>query len=259
MTDLAALGTASPGGNSANRTAAGVNTQSGATDTRMFHMVATIEDLLIEPVINAVIRFNRKFMDLKTASNWLKNDPRFQKLDPVKVMNCRVTAEMRGSIRMAARSGFLQIFPMLSQTVLNPELLSLIGQQQQKALNAVELVRRLDDAINYSGREPLLVDMTPQQIKQMQAPPPEAQLDAQKQQAQMGSDEKIVNNRIMADIFKTMLKSGMQSHAQHAELDDNYIIEMAKTLVAAHTADQSGSGNNGSGGTKKTGGGGRKT
>lgn len=237
MTDLAALGTASPGGNSANRTAAGVNTQSGATDTRMFYMVGTIEDLLIEPVINAVIKFDRKFMDMKTASNWLRLDPRFQKLDPVKVMNCRVVAEMRGSIRMAARQGFLQIFPVLAQTVLNPELLQLIGQQQQKALNAVELVRRLDDAINYSGREPLLTDMTPQAIQQMNAPPPAEQLKAQQQQAQMGSDEKIVNNRVVADIFKTFLKSSMQAHSKHAELDDNYIIEMAKAIVSAHGAD----------------------
>jgi hypothetical protein len=248
MTDLAALGTASPGGNSANRTAAGVNTQSGATDTRMFYMVGTIEDLLIEPVLNAVIRFNRKFMDMKTASNWLKLDPRFQKLDPVKVMNCRVIGEMRGSIRMAARSGFLQIFPVLAQTVLNPELLTLVGQQQQKALNAVELVRRLDDAINYSGREPLLIDMTPEQIKAQQQPPPQEMLKAQGQKAQQDSDEKIVNNRIIADLFKTLIKSGMAAHAQHGELDDNYAIEMAKLLLSAHTAQQTGDDDSGGAG-----------
>ena len=152
MTDLAALGTSTPGGNSANRTAAGINTQSGATDTRMFYMVGTIEDLLIEPVLNAVIRFDRKFMDMKTCSNWLKLDPRFQKLDPVKVMNCRVTAEMRGSNKMQARSGFLQIYPMLSQTAFNPEFLQMLAQQQKKTINAEEFFRRLDDAINYSGR-----------------------------------------------------------------------------------------------------------
>lgn len=253
MTDLAALGTASPGGNSANRTAAGVNTQSGATDTRMFHMVGTIEDMLIEPVLNAVIRFDRKFMDMKTVSNWLKLDPRFSKLDPVKVMNCRVVGEMRGSIRMAARQGFLQIFPVLAQTVLNPELLQLIGQQQQKALNAVELVRRLDDAINYSGREPLLTDMTPEQIKQMQSPPPAEQMKIQQQQGQQESDEKIANSRVIADIFKTFLKSSMQAHTQHSELDDNYILEMAKTMVAAHAADQKANtnGTGGKGGSSK--------
>jgi hypothetical protein len=239
MTDLAALGTASPGGNSANRTAAGVNTQSGATDTRMFYMVGTIEDLLIEPVLNAMIRYNRKFMDMKTASNWLKLDPRFQKLDPVKVMNCRVIGEMRGSIKMQARQGFLQVYPVLAQTAFNPEFLEMI-EGQQKTLNAVEFFRRLDDAINYSGREPLIMDMTPEQIKAKQQPPAEAQMKMQAQQTKTGSDEKIAQNRLIADIFKTTLKSGMDNHAKHSELDDNYIIEMAKVLVAAHATKQDG-------------------
>jgi len=244
MSDLAAMGTGTPGGNSANRTAAGVNTQSGATETRMFYLIGTIEDLLIEPILNAVLRFDRKFMDMKTASNWLKIDPRFSKLDPVKVMNCKVIGEMRGSIRMQARQGFLQVFPVLAQTYFNPEFISLLGQQQKKTVNVAELARRLDDAILYSGREPLLVDMTPDQIQSQQQPPPEAQLKQQAQQAQIQSNEKTVNSRLIADIFKTLLKSGMQAHAAHAGMDDNYIIEMAKLLVAAHgtpTATEQGS------------------
>jgi hypothetical protein len=240
MSDLAAMGTGTPGGNSANRTAAGVNTQSGATETRMFYLIGTIEDLLIEPILNAVLRFDRKFMDMKTASNWLKIDPRFQKLDPVKVMNCKVIGEMRGSIRMQARQGFLQVFPVLAQTYFNPEFISLLGQQQQKTVNVAELARRLDDAILYSGREPLLIDMTQDQIKAMQQPPPEAQLKMQGQQAQIQSDEKTVNSRLIADVFKTLLKSGMQAHTQHAGMDDKYIIEMAKVLVAAHATKQDG-------------------
>lgn len=248
MTDLAALGTASPGGNSANRTAAGVNTQSGATDTRMLYMVGTIEDLLIEPVLNAVIKFNRKFMDMKTAANWLKLDPRFQKLDPVKVMNCRVVGEMRGSIKMQARSGFLQVYPVLSQTAFNPEFVQMLAQQQQKTINAAEFFRRLDDAINYAGREPLLMDMTPEQVKAMNAPPPAEVMKAQGQKAQQDSDEKIVNNRLIADLFKTFIKSGMDTHAKHGELDDKYVIEMGKLLVAAHTAQQAGDDDSGGAG-----------
>src|SRR5207245_11160266 len=43
-------------------------------------------------------------------------------LDPAKVMNTRVTAECRASTKMAGRAAFMQTFPMLMQTVLNPEL-----------------------------------------------------------------------------------------------------------------------------------------
>lgn len=238
ITDLAALGTPSSGGNSANRTATGVNTQAGATQDRMKYMVENVEDLLIEPVVNAVIKFDRKFLDLKQAANWLKLDPRFAKLDPEKVMNTRVTAECRASTKMAARMGFLQVFPQLAPFIFNPELLQLMAQQNQETINTDSVMRSVFDAINYVPREPWIIPMKPQQVQAMNQPPAEAQLKAQLQQGQIQSDQLINERNLKTKLIDTMLKELIGHHQHSAELDDNYAIEMAKLQQAG--ADDSG-------------------
>jgi hypothetical protein len=239
MSDLSAFGTGTPGGNSANRSATGINVQAGASDSRIMYLVGTIEDLLVEPVINAVIRYNRKFLDMKQASNWLKNDSRFSQLDALKVMNARVVAECRGSIRMNARQGFLQTFPVLAQTLLNPEVLQILAQQQQMTINVKELVRRVDDAINYSGRDALFIPMTKGQIQAMQQPPAEAVMKTQLQQAQLQSAESINDKRLIAKLSETLLKVLMGAHTDHAKMDDEYVLGLldkhlqAKQIEAA--------------------------
>lgn len=231
MSDLAALGTPSSGGNSANRTATGVNTQLGATQDRVRYLVENFEDMLIEPVVNAVIKFDKKFMDPKTASNWLKLDPRFNKLDPEKVMNMPIAAECRGAIRMGARSGFLQVFPTLAQTYLNPELLQLLGQQQKKTINAEEIMAMLLDAINYSPRNPLLVPMSQDQIQSMQQPPAEAKLKAALQQGKSESTESINDKRLITKLLETILKTSFSTHQKYAELDDKHHQFTAQLLM----------------------------
>lgn len=219
MSDLAALGTPSAGGNSANRTAAGINTQSGATDSRIFYLVGTVEDLMIEPAINAVIRYNKKFMDLNRAANWLKLDPRFTQLDPAKVMNCKVIAECRGAGRMAAKQQLLQIFPMLSQTIFNPEFLQTAAQHDHMVISINSLLETLTDAINYSFRNPLFRKMKDDEIKQMQAPPPEAQLKGMLQQNQLQSDEKQNSQRSITKLLDTTLKTMFAHHQKTSQLD----------------------------------------
>lgn len=228
ITDLAALGTPSSGGNSANRTATGVNTQAGATQDRLKYLIEGIEDKLVEPAVNAIIRFDRKFLDVKQAANWLKIDPRFATLDPEKVMNTKVTAECRASTKMAGRAQFLQIFPTLAQIIFNPELLQLLAQQNKETINTKSVLQSLNDSINYVPREPWIVPMKPEQIQQMNQPPAEAQLKAQLQQQQIQSDQTINERNLKTKMVVEALKELLGHHQHSAELDDNYAIEMAK-------------------------------
>lgn len=240
ITDLAAMGTPTAGGNSANRTAAGINTQAGATADRIRYLVETAEDYLIEPVVNAIIRFDRKFLDMQSASNWLKLDPRFKNLDPEKVMNMRVTAECRGSKKMAARQGFLQVFPMLAQTVLNPELLQQMAQINQKKLNPKTLVDMLMDAVNYAPKNPLFEDMTPEDVQRMNQPPAEAMLKMQQQQMQVQSDQQINQNNLKTKLIDTLIKELMGGHQKYSELDDKYIIGLLQAAASQQGKDDSG-------------------
>lgn len=224
VTDLAALGTPASGGNSANRTAAGINTQAGATQSRMQYLVENIEDSLVDPVVNFVIKLNRKFMDPKQASNWLKLDPRFSKLDPEAVMNTRVTADCKASGKMAARQGFLQLFPQLAQIIFNPEMIQLLSQQNQETPNTKGILQAVTDALNYTPREPWFVPMSQQQIQAMNQPKAEDMIKMQQQQMQIQSDENINQRNLQTKLIDTLLKVGFQTHAQHADADDQLLM-----------------------------------
>lgn len=238
LSDLATLGSPSSGGNSANRTATGVNTQVSATQGRITYIVENIESMIIEPAVNFVIKLNRKFMDMQTAANWLKIDPRFQKLDPLKVMNTRVSAECRASTKMAAKSSFLQMLPMLAQVWLNPELLQMMAQQTQKTLDVTEFMHMTLDAMNYSPRNPLIIDLSQQQIKALNQPPPGEQLKAQLAQGQQQSDQAINDKRVTAKMFETIIKELLQAHTEHSRMDNemqqhgnNWRMDLANLLA----------------------------
>lgn len=251
LTDLAALGTPASGGNSANRTATGVNTQAGATQDRMRYIVENIEDDLIERVVNFVIYCDRKFLDVKSAANWLKLDPRFQQLDPLKVMNTRVYSECRASTKMAGKAALLQNWPLIIQTYMNPEFVNLMQQVHGVTLDPKSVEHTLWDSLTYSPQTPWFIPMSDQQKQQMQQPPPEAMMKAQLQQAQTQSDEAINQNNLKTKLINTLLEKGFDAHVAHSELDDKHnqkLMDLATQLEIAKQAKRS----NGSGGTGKS-------
>ena len=238
MSDLAALGTPSSGGNSANRTAAGVNTQAGATQDRAKYYVENAESMLIEPVLNAFIRYNKKFGDMRQAANWLKIHPDFGSLDPLKVMNAKVTAECFAGIRMGAKSQFLQMFPTIAQVIFNPEMIQMLGKKK-KTLDAESFERSIQDALNYTPRNPWITDMTDDEVKAMQQPPPEEKLRAMLQQAQIQSDENIHDNSNVTKLVAALLKEFMGHSGKLAALDDAEVqhqrqISSDLAISAAH-------------------------
>lgn len=245
ITDLAAMGTPSAGGNSANRTATGVNTQAGATQDRVGYYIQNGETLVIEPVLNAMIRYNKKFLDMKQAANWIKLDPQFKHLNPVDVMNAQVKAECRASIRLRARMGFLQIFPQLSQVFLNPESLQMLATQQKKTFNIEEWEYMAMDAIQYSTRNPLFIPMTPDQIKAMQTPPPDVRAKMAMQQQQTQSDEKIKGGQNITKLLAVLIKEMLKKHTDMAQMDDDHIHKLIEAETAADAAENDAGGSEG--------------
>lgn len=219
MSDLAALGSPSSGGNSASRTATGVNTQVGATNDRVKYYVANAESSLVEPVLNAFIRYNKLFLDVTQAANWLRIDPDFQHLDPLEVMNANIKAECRASIKMAGRMGFLQLLPLILQDMVNPQVLQLMALQQKKTMNVQELERMIWDAIGYTPRNPLWIDMKPEQVQAMQTPPPAERLKAQIAQLQTQATSEDKNKANITKLFGVALKTMFEHHGRMSDLD----------------------------------------
>ena len=220
MSDLAALGSPTSGGNSANRTAAGVNTQVGATQDRTRYYIENTETMVVQPILNKFIWLNKHFMDPMQAAAWIKLHPKFGHLDPLKVMNARVTADCDGSGKMAARQGFLSILPLWLQYVMNPETLQLWAQQQQKVLDIDENTDMIMRAINYSPRNPLFRPMSQQEQQAMNQPPAAEVMKQQLEAAQLQNDKSIHDNQNMVKLIDTLIKQGYGHHTQMAALDD---------------------------------------
>jgi len=236
VTDLAAMGTPSSGGNAAARTATGVNTQAGATQDRMKYYISNAESLFIEPVLNEWIALDKKFLDMHEAALWLMSDPDFQGLDPLDVMNCDVKAECRASIRMGARMGFLQIFPQLSQVFLNPEMLQLAAQQHKKAFNVEEWTHMAMDAISYAPRNPLWIEMTKEMQQAMNQPPPAEKAKALIAAQQIQSDTQKHQEQNKTKLLMQLMKSAFQHSGEMAALDDKHLQFLIEQAVKAQTA-----------------------
>lgn len=223
FSDLAALGSPTSGGNSANRTAAGVNTQVGATQDRAGYYVENAEDLVIEPLLNTFIWLNKRFGDAKQASAWIKLHPKFGNKKPEDVMNARVWAECWGAVRMGSRASFMQVLPILSQTVFSPEILQMLAQQQKKTLSADTFVRTVFDAISYQLRDPLIVDMTPDQVQSMNQPPAEARIKGMLQKQQQQSDDEMNQRDNRTKLIDTLIRSVFTHAGKLADLDDKHV------------------------------------
>src|SRR5215472_4758699 len=230
MSDLAALGSPTSGGNSANRTAAGINTQVGATQDRAAYYIQNAEAQVIEPLLNTFIWLNKRFCDAKQASAWIRLHPDYNNQKPVDIMNAHVFAECWGAVRANARGTFLQLFPTIAQTIFNPEMLTLFAQQSKKTISAETFQTMIFDALGYRPRNPLIVDMTPDQIKAQQQPPPEVQAKAAMQQQQLGADQQKHQQANQTKLINTLLQVIFGHAGKLAELDDKELQHMRDTM-----------------------------
>lgn len=237
MSDLAALGSPTSGGNSANRTAAGINTQVGATQDRTSYYIQNAEEHVVEPLLNQIIELNKRFGDLKVAAAWITLHPKFGNKKPVDVMNARVYAECWGAVRAQARGAFLQLFPTIAQTIFNPEMLTLFQQQQQKVLSADTFTSMIFDSLGYRPRDPLLVDMTPEQKQAAKAPPPEVQAKAAMQQNQIQADQQKHQSANVTKLINTLLQVIFKHAGTLSQLDDSH-LEHLQQLASDHMLQQ---------------------
>jgi hypothetical protein len=248
MSDLAALGSPTSGGNSANRTAAGINTQVGATQDRTRYYISNSENEAIEPLLNSFIWLNKRFMDPKLGAAWITLHKDFPNADPVEVMNADVVAYCYASVRLQAKANFLQNFPTIAQVIFNPELLQMLAQQQKKTINVEAFERCIWDAISYTPRSPLIVDMSADQKAAMQQPPPAEKLQAMIAQMQNQTNKNIHDNQNITKLITQLMKSGFDHHKHMEGLDDaetQHQRDTAKELLIAQQQQESQEGQEG--------------
>jgi hypothetical protein len=218
ITDLAMLGTPSAGGNSANRTATGVNRQAQASGRRIQYFVETAEQAFLEPILTGVHKLNQKFLDPQQVVDIL--GPQGQKIliDPMQVKNADVKFRFLASEKMASQSSILQAIPTLAQSLLNPAYQAQLAQINQKKVNVEFIGTKICDALRLRGGD-VFIDLTPQDIQRMNQPSPADQLKDGMQDKRLASQENVAQEGNAASIMKELLSKGMD-HAMAPEEEE---------------------------------------
>lgn len=202
ITDLAVLGTPSSGGNSANRTATGINQQAMASASRLQYLVENVESTAIEPMLTAWHTLNQRFLNPDKIIEVLGDEGKFIQIDPLKVKNANVKFSMRASARMQSRNAILQVMPLIFQTFLNPEFLQLLATQQQMTVDVKEIGQMIVDAIGHKPRFSLFRKLSPQELQGMNQPSQDNQIKMQMQEQRLESQNEMAQEAHSAKMME---------------------------------------------------------
>lgn len=162
VTDTAVVGTSSTGGNSALRSATGVNAVSAAATTRIQYQVENKQDNILLPLVYTMHWLNRRFLDPQRTTEILGQDWAPLVIDNTDVMNAEVKFEWLAGSRMRAKqslqSGGLQ---MVLESTLNGALLQKMAELGMTP-NFKEVAALICDGLNLPQKS-LFVAMTPEQ------------------------------------------------------------------------------------------------
>jgi hypothetical protein len=206
VTDLSVMGVPTQGGNSANRTATGINRQSEASTSRINYLVENFENQWLEPVLYDWHFLNTRNLDPLQVEEIMGADAQLVEIDPLQVMNADIKFSMRASRRMKSKTSLLQLFPLVSQTFLNPEFLGLLAKQQKKTIDVVEVSNLLTEAFSYAPRGAFFRDMSPEEVEAMNAPPQPDPTKIQLQRERMEAMNSMAQRAEQVDLIKTTLR-----------------------------------------------------
>ena len=89
------------------------------------------------------------------------------------------------------------------------------------------------DALGYRPRDPLMIDMTPQQKQAAQQPPPAIQAKTAMQQAQMQADQTKHQQANQTKLINTLLNLIFGHAGKLADLDDSHLQHLQQ-LASDH-------------------------
>lgn len=210
VTDLAVLGAPTTGGNSANRTATGVNQQAQAASSRIEYLVANTECTFVEPLLEDWHTLNALYLDPEKTQEILGPDSQLAQVENINVMNAQVKLSMRASRRMRSKQALSMNFAQLAQTILNPAFMQQLASQQQKTINIDEFSSLLFDAIDYPSKKSLFRNMTQEELQSMNQPPTEVlikkEMQDDKLDAQADMKEMETTGKLMQEIVKAQAR-----------------------------------------------------
>lgn len=203
ITDTGMLGIASAGGNSANRTATGINTQSAAASRRVQYLVESWEDRFMNPLCNIMLALNQRFLLPEQAMAIMGQAGQQVQIDPMDILNASVKFEFKASAKMRSRgalqSGGLQV---ILESFANPAFLELQAKMGYQ-LNTPAMVEMVADALNVRA-EDLFMPLQPQVQQSMNQPSADQQLRMEMQDKRLEAQDAMAQDKNAVELMKVV-------------------------------------------------------
>lgn len=210
VTDSAGFGVSSAGGNSALRSATGVQSQTSAQSSRVHYLVANAEDQFMLPLLNIFWAMNKENLDPQVMLTLIgPQGP--QSIDPITLLNADARFQMKTASKMKARAalqaGGLSTF---LQYIANPALNEGLAEQNNLTVNWLSVSETICDTFNLRNTT-FFQPLTPQEIRARQA----------KMMAPLQAKQQLQDSRLQ-----------VMSDDSHARDETNLIIAVIEQLGA---------------------------
>jgi hypothetical protein len=229
-TGINGFGMGVPRGGNVNRTATGVNAQVSGGSMRLLDIVENIENYMLIPMLYKIYHMISvhtgmyDFLDARTADGQMYRVP-------AQVFNSRVNFVIRASSKMVTREKLLQIFPFITQYLLNGPFLEQLANANQ-TVDSNELLRFLQDAAGTSEKYTLIRPLSPEELQQRQQQQQLAQ-QAQQQEnnANLQARMQIQQMKSQTELQKVQMQKQMDPASLQIE-QQKAQMEMQKEMLA---------------------------
>lgn len=202
-TGITAFNNGVPRPGNAMRTATGVNTVSRGSASRITYLVSNIELYLLIPILykmQRIMQFHTRPGQALPATS----KGGYYNVDAASLQK-KVTFKMLAASRMLTRSQLQQIFPFITQYLLQGPVMQGLAQAG-KTIDFDVFANMLQDATGIARLYNLVRPMSPQEQQQMQQQQQQAQQgDMQKQQMDAQTRTQIMQMKVQGDLQKAQI------------------------------------------------------
>lgn len=167
LSELVAFGSGGSG-NSANRTATGIQTQVSASLSRIGYFIENFQENTIVPLLDDLLLYNQKFNTTEGVIQFLGAEGQIIKLDSATLRRAELQFEMRASNKANSRAAMQQQIGLIAQTFLNPVLIEML-QAEGKTVEVQEIFNMVLDATGARPHKSAIIrNMTPEEMQARQ-------------------------------------------------------------------------------------------
>lgn len=228
ITDTGMAGIATAGGNSANRTATGINTQTSAAGRRVQFLVESWEDRFLVPLCNVLLSLNKRFLLPEQILQVLGPDGQQLDIDPIEILNSSVRFEVKSSDKMRARGAMAGGFQIIMETLANPAFLEQQAKQGYQ-LNTPVLVDLMADVFGIRSVD-LFIPLQPGTQQSMNQPSADQVLRMQMQKERLAAQQNMASDQQDTDLMNTMMGKFITPDVAHEAMG----LEPPAAIKAKH-------------------------